>query len=646
MFEIKNLTKQYGNDFALKDVSITINKGMNFIVGASGSGKSSLLKIIGAMDKDYTGEVLFNKKSIKELSDDERSNYYHNYFGFIWQEFNLIDDLSVIENIKLPLYLNHEVNDKQIDKVIKRLKIDQLINQKVKLLSGGQKQRVAIAKELLKNPSVIIADEPTGALDNESTKIIMDLLYELAKDKMVIIVTHNESLVDKKYNVIELDKGEIISTNNNITIKDKKIVNKDIKSNLSLNNAFNIAKINCKNKLGRFSISVVTIILTAVFLLISMSGTISDANEVIFDDLIDTYGSSLLDVSIVSSFMSASGGDEDSPNADVQQDIGGLYDKYAQDERIEYILLSQPVKDLNVTYNGKDFAINSSNNVPVLNDLVAGSVPNGEANEVVVPESFAKMIGLSNEEIIGKQITIKGIIYNWKTGNPVEMNVETTVTVVGVGNTDIYFDSPDGVRTVVLEDSFFFSKSALFEMRSQANIDQDSASIVLRAKSPSDMISIKDDLLAEGIVPLGRFEMIEDIVRLQQQSTQQSGSSLVLIAILAVMLSIIITLITAIMRRYEYAVYKISGYNKSQLIKLTLSEYTLIASCSMLIFIICLPIINKATNALVQVSILNTKSIIIGIAAILLTTLFSSAISAYIAITTKEVKSLKIGGAQ
>ncbi|MEG0641255.1 MAG: ATP-binding cassette domain-containing protein [Clostridium sp.] len=642
MFEIKNITKQFGSEAALKDVSFKINGGMNFIIGSSGSGKTTLLKILCAMDQEFSGEAYYNGKSLKELGSKDKGSYYANEFGFVWQDFNLIEDLSVFENIKLPLYLNEKPSNKLVINTMKELKIYDLANQKVRNLSGGQKQRVAIARELVKNPEVIIADEPTAALDAKSAVIIMDLLKELSKSRMVIVVTHNTAFINEKCSVFELDKGELISVIAKGSHKSKSSEHHG-RSKLSFFNSLFIAITNMKSKLGRFAILVLSIIVTGAFLLVSLSGGIQNSNDKVFNELIETYGFGILDISIAASFMSASGGDEQKPNTDVSQDISGLYDKYIADERVSHILFSQALNNLKVIVNGKEYSINSSNNVPVLNELVAGTTPKGEGNEVVVPQSFVKQLGISNEEAIGTEIEVDATIFNWTTGEPVEMPVKTSAKIVGVANTDMIFEYEGKPTIIPIDDSFFFSKSALFEMRTQAGVKTDSTNFDMRAKSPEDMISLKDELLANGIVPNGRFEMIEDIVRLQSQTKEQTGSSLVLISILALLVSVAISVITAVMRKHEYAIYKVNGFTKGNLVLLSASEYLLTGISAIIVFLVCSPVINLATNAMFGVSILMLPSLAIGTGLIVLTAVLCSIIGSIIAVSVQEAKSLKLG---
>ncbi|MGL4372556.1 MAG: ATP-binding cassette domain-containing protein, partial [Turicibacter sp.] len=135
MFELKNISKKYGDEFALNSVSLTIGKGLNFIIGASGSGKTTLLKIMSGLEQKFEGNVLYCGQSIKDLTDNEKSYFYNNIFGFVWQDFNLIEEYSVLENIMLPHYLKDLPSKNEALIVLKTLKISQLANQKVKSLS-------------------------------------------------------------------------------------------------------------------------------------------------------------------------------------------------------------------------------------------------------------------------------------------------------------------------------------------------------------------------------------------------------------------------------------------------------------------------------------------------------------------------------
>lgn len=673
MFELKNVSKQFGDEYALRGISMTIGRGLHFIVGASGSGKTTLLKIISGMEQSFEGEVFYCGQSMKNLTEQDKSYYYNNIFGFVWQDFNLLDDLTVMENILLPRYLKKKPDQKEVNRVLADLKIRELAMQKAGKLSGGQKQRVAIARELLKDPLVIIADEPTSALDEESSKIIMNILREISRKKTVIIVTHNGELINQKDKVHEIDKGELVSTvdeserlgneteslGNKTDSKGSKINSRgnktDSKGNriakmkihkLGFSNAMKIAASNIKNKWGRFSIHVLSLIVGAVLLLAAVSGGITGTGQSVFDELFRTYGDSILDISIAGSFVSAGGTDgkeNDEPNANVTQDIDGLYEKYLSDERVAHIVFTQAYNDILVNVDGRDIKIDTSNSVPVINRLTAGVMPMGSDNEVVVPQSFVKKLGLSDKEALGKTVTFQGAIYNWDSGEPVSKAVSSQCKIVGVMDTTVKYDAGEELMEYSVEDSFFFSKSATDEMRAQAEVKNGEVNFSIRAKTPADMIAIKDELNADGIVPLGRFELVEDMVRLNQQTNQQSGAAIIVIGVMSVIIILAVAFITAFIRKREYAIYKVSGYSGRHLALLAFAEVLYQIAVSSILFLCISPAANFATTAFWDVNILNGRLLGVGILLIFAMGIFSGLVTTLVSFSAKITNSLMTG---
>lgn len=214
MIQIKNLSKYYGVEnnkfYALDNVSLQIEKGEFVVVlGPSGSGKSTLVNIIGGIDRGNTGEVLVHNKNIQNMRDNELTDYRAEKIGFVFQFYNLIQNLTVEENIQAVLDISK--NPLQIDKILEAVGI---LDQKYKFpkeLSGGQQQRTAIARALIKNPEILLCDEPTGALDYKSSKEVLTLLREVNEkfNTTVIIITHNNSIAEMATRVIKLKSGEI-----------------------------------------------------------------------------------------------------------------------------------------------------------------------------------------------------------------------------------------------------------------------------------------------------------------------------------------------------------------------------------------------------------------------------------------------------
>lgn len=218
MIRIKDLKKSFRTKdvetMAINNVSLEVKRGeFTAIMGPSGCGKSSLLNVLGMLDNPSSGSYQFNDVEISGFNDKQLAELRKENIGFVFQKFNLIDELTVSENIELPLvYIGvpSAERKRRIQSILNRMNIEHRANHFPKQLSGGQKQRVAIARALVTNPSLILADEPTGNLDSENGKEVMRLLSELSKDGVTIImVTHSESDAMYADRVINLFDGQI-----------------------------------------------------------------------------------------------------------------------------------------------------------------------------------------------------------------------------------------------------------------------------------------------------------------------------------------------------------------------------------------------------------------------------------------------------
>lgn len=223
MLEIRNLSKIYKPKkgvpvIALKNVNLKLSDtGMVFLLGKSGSGKSTLLNLLGGLDRYDGGEIIINGVSSKNFKQSHFDSYRNTYVGFIFQEYNILDEFNVGENIAIALKLQgKKVNDEVINDILSQVDLDGYGNRKPNELSGGQKQRVAIARALVKNPEIIMADEPTGALDSNTGKQVLDTLKKLSSEKLVIVVSHDRDFAENYADrIIELADGEVI---NDITL--------------------------------------------------------------------------------------------------------------------------------------------------------------------------------------------------------------------------------------------------------------------------------------------------------------------------------------------------------------------------------------------------------------------------------------------
>lgn len=261
MLELKNISKIYKtagfNQVALKNISLKFRKSeFVAILGQSGSGKTTLLNIIGGLDRYDSGDLIINGTSTKTFSDTIWDAYRNNSVGFIFQSYNLIPHISILQNVEMALTLSGiSSNEKRLraEEALKEVGLKDHINKKPNELSGGQMQRVAIARALVNNPDVILADEPTGALDSKTSIQIMELIKKISKNKLVIMVTHNKELADTyATRVVELKDGILIHDSNPIQNQEENIEEYNIKkTSMSFFTALKLSFNNIKTKKGR-----------------------------------------------------------------------------------------------------------------------------------------------------------------------------------------------------------------------------------------------------------------------------------------------------------------------------------------------------------------------------------------------------------
>ena len=218
LISTNNLSKVYmmGAEavHALRDVSISISKGEYVaIMGPSGSGKSTLMNLIGCLDTPTEGEYILNGKRVSQMNDNELANIRNREIGFVFQTFNLLPRATALHNVELPLIYNGTTTRERQDMAkvaLKKVQLDDRMNHKPNELSGGQRQRVAIARALVNNPSLILADEPTGNLDSKTSEEIMKLLDDLHQQgNTIIIVTHESSVAKHAQRILSILDGRI-----------------------------------------------------------------------------------------------------------------------------------------------------------------------------------------------------------------------------------------------------------------------------------------------------------------------------------------------------------------------------------------------------------------------------------------------------
>lgn len=290
MIILENIQKTYRSKnkkqtIALKNVSLSLpDNGLVFILGKSGSGKTTLLNILGSLDSFDSGEMIVNGKSLKQLKQKEVDDYRKNYVGFVFQDFNLLDEFNVKDNIELALRLQGEKdNQDDISRLLKEMDLGNIESKFPQELSGGQKQRVAIARALIKKPKMILADEPCGSLDEETGENIIQILKRESKDKLVVVVSHNNSLAEKYADrIIKMREGIILEEKVNQRINQEPHLNPNSEKE-ETNNSLKKSKLpwNFSLKMGFHYLSTRKIRLAFTILFSFLSLSLFSVSEVI-----------------------------------------------------------------------------------------------------------------------------------------------------------------------------------------------------------------------------------------------------------------------------------------------------------------------------------------------------------------------------
>lgn len=427
MLELRNISKSYktGNfkQIALKDINLKFRKSeFVCILGQSGSGKTTLLNILSGLDRYDKGDLIINNKSTREFKSADWDAYRNNCIGFIFQSYNLIHHISVLDNVELGLTLSgvaKKERRKRALNMLDKVGLKKHINKKPNQLSGGQMQRVAIARAIVNNPDVILADEPTGALDTKTSKEIMNLIKEIAKDKLVIMVTHNPELA-KEYatRIIELSDGKIIKDSNPIIEQESDNKKYEIKKTaMSFLTALSLSLNNIKTKKGR---TILTSFACSIGI-IGISLVLALSNG--FDKQIDIFEAdtlSSLPIMINSNVMEID--EEDIKNRreevlnsseekekiipyDVKENMN-VHQNIINSEYVEYLNKIDPSNILGITYmhsTGLNLVMEKENGIKILNtdDLNMQTTPKylGEQENYYLEQNYELVAGSFPKEM-------------------------------------------------------------------------------------------------------------------------------------------------------------------------------------------------------------------------------------------------------
>ena len=404
MIRFINVSKEYRSKKgqitkALNNININLsNKGLVFIIGKSGSGKSTLLNILGGLDSKTSGHIYIDNKDIDSFKEKDYDSYRNTYIGFIFQDFNLLEEYNVFDNVMLSAkLLRKKVNKEEILNLLERLGLKGLEYRNINELSGGQKQRVGIARALIKNPKVILADEPTGNLDSHSSLETFKLLKEISKEKLVVVVSHDlenaNTYADK---ILELQDGNPIR--NDLTTEEKDDNTFSLtKSRLPFKECLHFAFTSLKSNKVKLFFTIILTMISLVFMGISvnsflydkgafMAGVMRDNNEYIFDIekmQVESTGASLP--------LTLTNDDENTLKKNINKKLNPTYRLYNNNRLLTFTYGDYIEKDEEFSHIPMWFLYVQVNDKRILGDNIKGNTPTNN-NEIMVHKNVARYI--------------------------------------------------------------------------------------------------------------------------------------------------------------------------------------------------------------------------------------------------------------
>ena len=416
MLELKNITKDYisGDSTvqALKGISIEFRKSeFVSILGQSGCGKTTLLNIIGGLDRYTSGDLVINGKSTKKFKDKDWDAYRNYSVGFVFQNYNLIPHQTVLSNVELALTISGISREERKQRAIKALEdvgLKEQIHKKPNQLSGGQMQRVAIARALVNNPDIILADEPTGALDTKTSVQIMEILKEISKDKLIVMVTHNPELAEKySTRIVKILDGVITDDSEPFTEEDReKEKDSKAKSGRTAMKFFTALRLSLNNLMTKKGRTLLTsfagsIGIIGIALILSISNGVQNYINRVEEDTLSSYPITIDESTVDISSMMESLMGETEENAETHED-GKIYSRDIMDDMIS--TLSSKV---------------SNNNLEALKNYIENENSTIKENATAIQYNYNLNINLYKED------TSNGVV---------QVNPSTVMNALGMGD--------------------------------------------------------------------------------------------------------------------------------------------------------------------------------------------------------------------
>ena len=595
MIKIDNLTKRYKNNIVLENTSYTfMQKGLFCLLGPSGGGKSTLLNLIAGFDSDYTGTIKVCDKEINKMSTEELCNYRRDNIGFVFQNYHLLKGYTVLENILLATELNDFSDEENIDRAInllEKLDIEEKSNENIENLSGGQKQRVAIARALINEPKLILADEPTGALDRNTSTEIMKLLKEISKDKLVIIITHDPKICEFADEIIKIEDKKIVGRKAE-DYEIKGFLNNKPSKSIS---AFKRGIKNFKVNLGRFiAVSLAISIGILAFMLSLSSRNLMEKNIDDFKEKNTAFNNGYIKGS----------------------DDGTIYNLLKNNEKIDDVYYQYKLNDIKLTFEDKTEAMAEKYPMPKATESVSyGVMPRNNMNEIALTPSLAKKFTSNINTLIGKEIML-----SFK-------DIEQKLIISGIYNAGY--------------DDFFVSSD--IEQKLYTKIDKlENYSISYDVKNFEDVVSIDEILKMNNISSQNASVEVKSLLDTFNNLNKLFLIVSLLILVIGLFISVVLLAKLQASRYKEIGLMSALGYNKLTISKIIVSENILLSSLSALFTLILICVVYLSSKIIDFGIIITMPQILLSIVITFVTVIIISSTVSNKLINTEPAQALRM----
>lgn len=573
--ELKNIHKSYylgSQEFpVLKGINLDFDLGdFVSILGESGGGKSTLMNIIGGLDRNFEGEVLVDGKKLDHKQEKSLDKYRRETIGYIYQSYNLISHLSVLDNVLVSLdmtTLSKKEREARAKELLVKVGLEGQIKKYPNQLSGGQKQRVAIARALASDPKVIIADEPTGALDSQNTKEVLSLLNEIASEgRLVITVTHSEAVADAGTRIVRLADGQIESDERikpAYPKQDKEMIpSRALPRRASIKTAFK----HFRHHLGTNSLIILGTAI-GLFSVILFSGLGNGIAGYMSSQITKVANPQVMSVSrYVKSDDDENSAFSESSNTPAF--TAAQLDQIKKQKHVSKVESSYTTMNATATYNNQNVTMRALTNWTSSNSddsVKAGHAPTKDGEILIDQSAVAEKFNKNNyKDLIGKQVTVSYQALNAQQEN---VTVKFTATVSGIGHSDSQGAQINAVNTTTIQNAL-----------KQAGLSADPTDISVKV---DDLDNVEDtaasiDKIKDGSNRLYKTSTIQSIIKKIQTYVNLATSILSLIAGISLIVSALMIIVTMFMsvaaRTKEIGILRALGESKRDIRWLFISE--------------------------------------------------------------------------